>query len=133
MTRLAFATLLLLHGIVHVIGFVVPWQIATFPDFAYTTTAAWRSLELGDAGVRLVGLVMLALAVAFPVAAYGVRRRAGWALPLTGAVALTSLLACVLQSPAAVLGVVIDLAILGVVLGAVVARGGTPRLPHPAR
>lgn len=58
---------------------------------------------------------------------------AGWALPLTGAVALASLLACVLQSPAAILGVVIDLVILGVVLGAVVVRDGTSRLPHPAR
>lgn len=106
------AAVLLVHGLVHVIGFLVPWRLTTFPDFAYTTSAAWGTLQLGDAGARLVGLVMLGLSVAFVVAALAVLRRLRWALPLTVVVTLVSLAACMLQSPAAILGVAINLAIL---------------------
>ncbi|OGO57223.1 MAG: hypothetical protein A2V85_06995 [Chloroflexi bacterium RBG_16_72_14] len=112
--RIALAAVLFLHGIVHVIGFLVPWQLMTNPEFEYTTSAAWGTLELGDGGTRLVGLVMLALAVAFAVAALGVLRRASWALSLTVGVTLVSLAACILQSPAAILGVALDLVILAV-------------------
>ena len=129
--RIAIAFVLFLHGIVHVIGFLVPWQLMTSPEFTYTTNAAWGTLELGDAGVRLVGLVMLGLAVAFPVAAFGVWRRAPWALALTVGVTLVSFVACTLQSPAAILGVALDLAILAAA-GLSRLRAGTLR-PTAAR
>jgi len=122
--RLAMAAVLLLHGLVHVIGFLVPWQLMTSPDFAYTTSAAWGALELGDAGARLVGVVMLGLALGFAIAAVAVWRRAWWALPTTVAVTLVSLVACLLQSPAAILGVAVNLAILAV--------AGLSRLRRPA-
>jgi hypothetical protein len=112
--RIAIAAVLLLHGIVHVIGFLVPWQLMTSPEFEYTTGAAWGTLELGEGGARLVGVVMLALTVAFAVAAFGVWRRARWALSLTVGVTLVSLAACILQSPAAILGVALNLVILAV-------------------
>lgn len=42
MIRIAFAVLLLLHGAVHVIGFLIPWRLSTSPDFAYSTTCTAR-------------------------------------------------------------------------------------------
>jgi hypothetical protein len=112
--RIAIATVLFLHGIVHVIGFLVPWQLMTSPEFEYTTTAAWGTLELGDPGTRVVGLVMLGLAGAFAVAAFGVWRQARWGLSLVVVATLVSLAACLLQSPAAIMGVALDLVILAV-------------------
>jgi hypothetical protein len=112
MIRLAFAMLLLLHGLVHLLGFLVPWQVTTSPDFPYTTSAAWGALELGDTGARVVGVVMLGLAAAFAFAAFGIWRRHDWGLPLAVGSSLVSLIACVLQSPAAILGVVLNGAIL---------------------
>jgi hypothetical protein len=112
MIRLAFAALLLLHGLVHALRFLVPWQITTSPDFPYTTSAAWAALEPGDAGARAVGIVMLGLAAAFPVAAFAVWRRRPWGVPIAVACGAISLGACILQSPAAVLGVTLDSAIL---------------------
>lgn len=112
MIRLAFGLLLLLHGLVHIIGFLVPWQLATMPEFAYTTSAAWGALELGDVGTRAVGLVMLGLAVAYAVAAFGIWRRTSWGLAMAVGATLVSVAGCALQSPAAILGLVLNLAIL---------------------
>jgi hypothetical protein len=131
--RRAVAVLLALHGIVHLIGFLVPWRLMATPEFPYTTTAAWGVLELGDAGTRFVGLLMLGLAGGFVVAAIGVWRRAPWAVPVTVGVAVVSLVACVLQSPAAILGVAIDLVILAAVgLTRLRAEGQHPT-PRAAR
>ena len=57
--RLAAAALLVLHGLVHLIGFVVPWRLAdlTSGGFAYTTTVLAGRLDLGTTGARIVGLL----------------------------------------------------------------------------
>jgi hypothetical protein len=81
------AFLLLAHGIAHVPGFLVNWQIASFPDLTYRTTIFATSVDVGPEGIRLIGLcwigtavvlVVLASAVAFnvPLPAVGHTRRA---------------------------------------------------------
>lgn len=122
MIRIAFAVLLFLHGIVHVLGFVVPWRLVTNQDLAYTTTVLWGAVDVGDAGARLVGLVMLALAIVLPVAAAGIVLRRRWALPLATAGTLVSLVACALDAPAAIIGLALNVAILAVLLVALSAR-----------
>jgi len=74
MIRRLAAVGLALHGLIHVIGFVVPWRIATLEGFAYRTTAFDGGLDLGAAGVEVIGLLWLALTFAFLVAGYGVWR-----------------------------------------------------------
>ncbi len=49
------AVLLAIHGIIHLIGFVTPWRIATLQGFTYKTTALNGALEVGDSGARLIG------------------------------------------------------------------------------
>ena len=38
MIRILVMIVLIVHGLIHLIGFVVPWRLATIEDFAYTTT-----------------------------------------------------------------------------------------------
>ncbi len=113
--RRAAAILLALHGIVHFIGFVTPWRLATLEGFTYRTTVLNGAWDIGDAGIQAVGLVWLGVTFGFLVAGYGVWRGERWAVGLTGALAIVSLIVCVLGLPEAVAGVVID----GVILAAV--------------
>jgi hypothetical protein len=114
--RPAFAVLLALHGIVHWIGFAVPFGLMTTASNAYPTSALWGRLDVGDAGARLLGLAYLALIVPFLVAAYGILRDRPWAPRLTAVAAVLSAVMCALGSPNAVIGLVLNIVILGVVL-----------------
>jgi len=109
------AVLLALHGLVHLIGFVTPWRIATLEGFTYRTTALNGALEIGDTGARLIGLVWLGVAIGFVTAGYGVSRGKPWALAATGVLAIVSLVLCVLGLPEAFAGVAINVVILGAV------------------
>jgi hypothetical protein len=115
MIQTVAAVLLALHGVIHLIGFVTPWRIATLQGFTYRTTALNGALEIGDSGARLIGLVWLALAIGFVAADYGVWRGESWALGLTGVLAGVSLVLCVLGLPEAFAGIAINVIVLGVV------------------
>jgi hypothetical protein len=112
MLRILAAVGLAVHGLIHLIGFVVAWRLVEVQGFAYSTTAAWGRIELGDVGARVVGLGWLLAAACFVAAGIGVWQRATWAAPWTGLAAVVSLVLCVLGSPAAIRGVWIDVAIL---------------------
>jgi hypothetical protein len=116
MLRTVLALALALHGLIHLIGFVVPFRIAQLEGYAYTTTAAWGHLELGDDGARVVGVLWLLAALAFLVAAVGIWQQVVWAVPLTVAVSGCSLVLCILGSPAAVAGIAINVVILAVIV-----------------
>jgi hypothetical protein len=45
------AFLLLAHGVAHVPGFLVNWQIASFPDLNYRTTIFGTSVDVGPEGI----------------------------------------------------------------------------------
>lgn len=115
MIQLLVALGLAAHGLIHLIGFVVPWRLATLPDYPYRTTVLNGTLQVGDAGVRLLGLGWLGLAVGFVVAAVGVAQGTPWALPLVAALALVSLGFCILGLPEAAAGIVVNVVILGAV------------------
>jgi hypothetical protein len=65
----------------------------------------------------------LGVAVGFLVAAVGVWQGTSWALPLVGALAIASLLLCILGLPEAGAGIVVDLAILALVAFVAVRSG----------
>lgn len=112
--RLA-AVALALHGVIHLIGFVSPWRIASLEGFAYRTTILAGAQDIGDAGVRLIGLVWLGLTVGFLTAGYGVWRGKPWAVGLTGVLAVVSLIVGVAGLPETAAGVAIDVVILATV------------------
>jgi hypothetical protein len=115
MIRRTAAVLLALHGVIHLIGFVSPWRIATLEGFAYRTTVLGGVQEIGDVGVRVIGLVWLGLTLGFLTAGYGVWRGKPWAIGLTGILAVVSLIVCVAGLPETAAGVAIDVVVLATV------------------
>jgi hypothetical protein len=115
--RVALAGFLFVHGIAHLVGFVVPWRIFQAEEMPYSTTLLAGRMEVGDRGIRLVGLVWLGLTLAFFVAAAFVwMQRPGWP-DMVILVAGASLVMSVLGLPAARLGVAINIVLLALLLG----------------
>jgi hypothetical protein len=69
-----------------------------------------RSGQVGDAGVRLLGALWLAAAVAFWTAAGGALAGRPWWAGLATGTALASIAPCVLGGPTAWIGVPVNLA-----------------------
>lgn len=112
MLSIAAAVVLAAHGVIHLIGFVVPWQLATVDGFPYRTTVLAGLLDVGGTGARAVGGLWLVCAVGFVVAAVALWRGEPWAMPLIIGLGLASLVLCVLALPESGLGVVVNVAIL---------------------
>ena len=130
MIRIVAAVVVAGHGLIHLIGFVVPWGLAQVEGFPYRTTALGGAIALGDAGARVIGIAWLACAVAFVVAGLGIWRGASWALPLAGLLAAASIVLCVLGLPEAVAGIVVNAAIIALVAWASLVRPA--RIAGPA-
>jgi hypothetical protein len=111
-TRVALAAAIAAHGLIHLIGFVVPWQVAAVAGFPYRTTVLDGTADLGEIGVRVVGVIWLACAIGFIVAAVGIVRRTTWALPLTAILAIVSLVVCVVGLPETAMGIAVNVVIL---------------------
>ncbi len=110
--RIALSLLLALHGIAHLVGFVVPWRLVQSEELPYDTTILAGRLDLGSTGIRAYGVLWLVAAVAFVAAAAGCwTARGGW-MPFTVAVAAASLLLSILSLPEARIGIPVNLVIL---------------------
>jgi hypothetical protein len=107
---------LMLHGLIHLIGFVVNWQIVTIKDISYSTTVLAGKINLGDGGIRIVGVLWLLATIGYVVAGVGLLMLAPSWLGLTLWVTGFSLVLCILGWPEAQFGVYIDLIILAYLL-----------------
>jgi hypothetical protein len=105
------AVLMAVHGIAHLVGFAGAWRLVP-GGFPYRTTALDGQLDLGNAGIRVVGLLWLITSVAFVAVAIGTVAGVAWWAPAALTVAVVSLLLSVLEFPEAHLGVVINIAII---------------------
>lgn len=112
MIRTLAAALLAAHGLIHLIGFVVPWGIAQVEGFPYRTSALAGAVALGETGARAVGVAWLVLAVGFVIAGVATWRREAWAAGLTAVLAIASIIVCVLGLPEAAFGIVVNIVIL---------------------
>jgi hypothetical protein len=106
--RFVLAFLLAAHGVAHLVGFISSWQLATLAELPYKTSVFSGRLDVGDAGIRMVGVLWLLAALAFLVAAFAVAADTGWAIRFTRAVAIASLMLCVVGWPDARIGVVVN-------------------------
>ena len=127
-----FGVGLLLHGLVHAMGFAAYWPLAEVAELPYKTALWGGRLVLGAGGMRLFAAVWLAAALAFAVGTVllALRRRA-WAGVILAA-ALVSLVLCILDWEAAFRGAWINAAVLlvlGVVFG--LRRSPAPLPPVP--
>jgi hypothetical protein len=105
---------LLVHGIAHLVGFVVPWRLVTSSEVPYRTTLL--GVDIGPAGVRAVGIAWLLAAILFVALAASVLGHASW--PLQGVLTLmgVSVALCVLGLPESRPGLVMNAAIVALLV-----------------
>jgi hypothetical protein len=111
-----FAVFMALHGLVHVVGFTVPWGLGGPKGVEYRTTLLNGFIEVGHTAVKLIGFVWVAAALGFVVVAVMLWRGRPWARPSTVAALLGSLVLCLAGLPASVMGLGIDVVTLGLLL-----------------
>jgi len=122
--RFVLAFVLVGHGIAHLVGFISSWRLATLAELPYKTTLFSGRLDVGDAGIRVIGVLWLLAALAFLVGPIAVITEASWTGRFLYAAVVASTLLCVAGWPDARLGLAVNLG-----LALVLAIGG--RL-HPA-
>ena len=110
--RFVLAFFLLAHGVAHLVGFVSSWKLATLAELPYKTTVFSGRVDVGDAGIRVMGALWLLAALAFLVAAIAVATEAGWAVRLTVAGVIASLMLCLAGWPDARIGVAVNVGLV---------------------
>ena len=118
--QIILAAVTVIHGLIHLLGFVAYWPLAKIAELPYKTNLLSGRLELGAGGIRFYSALWLLTALGFVIAAIALAAR--WPLwaPLTLGAVLISLVLCILDWGAAFRGAWIDVAfllILGVVFG----------------
>jgi hypothetical protein len=104
------------YGIAHLVGFVTPWRLMTIEDMPYKTTLLSGALDVGDVGIRLMGILWLIAALAFAAAGFGLIFVQSWWQPLTLYASIYSLVLSVLGWPDSRFGVLINILILAYLL-----------------
>jgi hypothetical protein len=115
---MAMGIYLLIHGLCHVVGFVVPWKILTMKEEPYRTTLMAGTIQVGDIGIRIVGLLWLLACVAFMVSGIGVLASRAWWRTMLLPLALASSVLCVLGLPGAKIGILANGLVLAYLAGA---------------
>jgi hypothetical protein len=110
--RIAVGIYLLVHGICHLVGFLVPWRIITSKEEPYKTTLLEGTLDVGPVGIRMVGIVWLLAGLAIMASGIGAFAWWPWWRNATLTLALASLVLCVLGLPGAKIGILANLLLL---------------------
>ena len=119
MGRILLAALLLAHGVAHLPGFAVPWRLLTSNELPYRTTILAGRVDVGDTGVKALGLGWAALALLFIALAVSVWLRVPAARTGIVIVAAASLAMCVLGWPDAKIGIIANVIVLALLAFAV--------------
>jgi hypothetical protein len=109
--RIALAMVMIFHGMAHLAGFAGAWHIAP-QGYPYKTTVFRGHVDLGDAGIRVVGALWLTMALAFVAAALGALLAVGWWPQFALVLAMASLTLSLAELPEARVGVAINVGIL---------------------
>ena len=108
----ALAALFVIHGVAHLVGFVVPWHIATLEETPYKTTILNGKIDVGDAGIRAIGVLWLIAALAFMVCAIAVALQLQWWLWVAMAATLVSFDLTIMGWPESRIGVAVNVLIV---------------------
>lgn len=117
--RIVFAALLLAHGVAHLPGFLVSWQLRTFPEMPYRTAILGGSVDVGDGGIKAIGVAWLVSSVLFVVAAGATLMRPTWWHTLVYIAVGLSTALCVVGWPDARLGLVANAVVVLILVTAV--------------
>lgn len=103
--KILIAIFLFIHGFAHLIGFVVPWKIAQLEEMPYKTTLFNGSLNIGDLGIKIIGVFWLLVAIAFFLSVYLIISQNPLWFFFTFFVSLNSIILCILGWPDSKIGV----------------------------
>lgn len=103
------AVLFVLHGFAHGVGFAVPWKLVEAENVAYKATLLAGQLDVGNVGIRVLGILWLLTGLAFIVTGVGAWMQQTW---WSSAAVVVSLVMSVLAWPDARIGVALNVAIL---------------------
>jgi hypothetical protein len=110
--RIVLSLFLLAHGVAHLVGFVSSFKLATLPELSYKTTVFSGRIDVGEGGIRVMGLLWLLTALAFLVAAGAVATAMDSAPRVMLAAVIVSLTLCVVGWPDARIGVAVNLGLI---------------------
>jgi len=68
--KITLAIFLFIHGIAHIVGFMVYWKIIKSKDMEYSTVIFPGQISVGDTGIRFIGFVYLITAFALGFMGY---------------------------------------------------------------
>lgn len=63
--KIFFIVFLIGHAIAHLVGFVVPWKIVKLEEMKYSTKIFFNKIDVGDNGIRLIGILWLLASLSF--------------------------------------------------------------------
>jgi hypothetical protein len=107
---------LIAHGVAHLVGFVTYWKIAFLEEMPYKTTLLSGFLDVGDVGIRIVGILWLLTGLAFAMVGVGIVALQPWWFPLILYITIFSLIMCILDWLDARFGVLVNIIILALLI-----------------
>lgn len=110
--RFLLALLMAVHGVAHGVGFVVTWRLTEFQDMPHDTTLLSGTLDVGEGGIKVVGVMWLLTGLAFVVAAAAALLDASWWPTLSVVTAVCSLPLNVAGWPESRLGVLVNVLLI---------------------
>ena len=116
MLKKAAAILVLGHGLIHALGFVVQFHLAEVPELAYTTSVLGGMIEIGPIGAQVLGAAWLVAAIALAISAFALFFDKTWSRTAILWAALFSLPITVLGWPESQFGIWVNILILLVLL-----------------
>ncbi len=115
MFRIGFysaAALIIMHGLIHLMGFVAYWPLGEIAELPYKTSLLGGRWHVGENGMRLFCVLWLVAAVGLVGAVVGVVMGQDWWFPVMWTAVPLSLVVCVLDWSNAWRGAIINLIIL---------------------
>lgn len=109
--RYGLGLALVAHGCAHLPGFAVSWRLMTSTELPYKTTVLAGGVDVGAAGVRVLGVLWLLVALGFVAAAALLVARPGAAPLVVAACVLVSANLCILEWPHARIGLFVNAAL----------------------
>ncbi|MCA9955031.1 MAG: hypothetical protein KC434_09945 [Anaerolineales bacterium] len=105
-------TAVIVHGLIHLLGFVAYWPLAEIAELPYKTSLLNGRLALGQSGMRLFSVLWLLVAVGLVVSTVSLVLDQSWWLPLMLAAVAVSLIITVLDWSNAFRGAILSLLLL---------------------
>ena len=114
--RYVVALVIGFHGVAHLAGFAVAWQLLASPELPYKTTVLGGLVDIGHGGTQIVGVIWLLTALACLLAGSALWEGATFAVPFATSTLLFSLALCLTALPETRLGLAVNVGLLALFL-----------------